>query len=93
MIKLQRGFDRLFINSKSNKMIKYFKWKRTLVFATIILASSCTETKTNTQEESQINTMDSTSKVLKENTEKLEEQTKKVEEFLEKLDKEFETNK
>jgi len=55
------------------------------------MASSCTETKTNTQEQTEINKMDSTSKVLKENKEKLEEQTKKVEESLEKLDKEFET--
>ncbi|HMJ48035.1 MAG TPA: hypothetical protein VK498_11945 [Ferruginibacter sp.] len=64
-----------------------------LVFAAFIFASSCTESKTNTREETEIKTMDSTSKVLKENREKLEEQTKKVEASLEKIDKEFETDK
>ncbi len=37
--------------------------------------------------------MDSTSRVLKDNTENLEAQTKKVEESIEKLDDEFEENK
>ena len=72
-------------------MIPYMKRIAAVVVAAFIMASSCTETKTNTQEQTEINKMDSTSKVLKENKEKLEEQTKKVEESLEKLDKEFET--
>jgi hypothetical protein len=63
-----------------------------IAFAVVVMGASCTETKTNTQEQSRINTMDSTSKVLKENQDKLEDQTKKVEASLEKLDKEFETN-
>jgi len=73
-------------------MIPNMKRIALLAFAALIMASSCTETKTNTQEQTEINKMDSTSKVLKENKDKLEEQTKKVEESLEKLDKEFETN-
>ena len=63
-----------------------------LTFVAVLLAASCTEKKTNTQEQVQINSMDSTSKVLKENSEKLEDQTKKVEASLEKLDKEFESD-
>lgn len=58
-----------------------------------ILASSCTESKTTTEEEKEINVMDSTEKVVKEKIEDLEDQTKKVEESLEKLDKDFEDNK
>ena len=60
--------------------------------AIMIAAVSCTESKTTTQEETEIKTMDSTSRTIKENTEKLDEQTKKVEASLEKLDTEFETN-
>lgn len=63
-----------------------------LTFVAVLLAASCTEKKTNTQEQVQINSMDSTSKVLKENSEKLDDQTKKVEASLEKLDKEFESD-
>jgi hypothetical protein len=63
------------------------------VFAAVLATASCAEKKTNTEEEVQIQTMDSTSKVVKENTEKLEDQTKKVEASLEKLDKEFENDK
>lgn len=73
-------------------MIHYIKRMAPLAFAAFIIASSCTDTKTNTQEETEINTMDSTSALLKENADKLEAQTKKVEESLEKLDTEFETN-
>jgi len=73
-------------------MIPYMKHMAAFVITAFIMASSCTESKTNTQEQTEINKMDSTSKVLKENKEKLEEQTKKVEESLEKIDKEFETN-
>lgn len=64
-----------------------------LVFAVFIMGSSCTESKTNTEEETQISEMDSTSKLVKENIDKMEDQTKKVEESLEKLDKEFDTTK
>ena len=65
-----------------------------LGFAAILLAGSCTESKTDSKtEETEIQTMDSTSKAVKENIQKLEDQTRKVEESLEKLDKEFEDNK
>ena len=74
-------------------MIYYIKRIVPLAFALAIMATSCTETKTNTQEQTEIKAMDSTSKTLKETTDKLEDQTKKVEASLEKLDKEFETNK
>ena len=68
--------------------------KRLVPFAlvAVLSATSCTQKKTNTQEEIEIKSMDSTSKVLKENSEKLEDQTKKVEASLEKLDKEFESD-
>ena len=72
-------------------MIRYIKWMTAPAFAVLIMIFSCTETKTGTEEESEIKTMDSTSRVLKENTDKLEDQTKKVEASLEKLDAEFET--
>ena len=58
-----------------------------------VLACSCTESKTTTEEEKEINVMDSTEKVVKEKIDDLEDQTKKVEESLEKLDKDFEENK
>ena len=73
-------------------MIHYIKRMAPLAFAAFIIASSCSDTKTNTQEQTEISTMDSTSALLKENADKLEAQTKKVEESLEKLDTEFETN-
>ncbi len=73
-------------------MIHYIKRMAPLAFGAFIIASSCTETKTNTQEQTEINTMDSTSRLIKGSTDKLEDQTKKVEESLEKLDTEFETN-
>ena len=73
-------------------MIHYIKRMAPLAFAAFIIASSCTDTKTNTQEQTEINTMDSTSALIKENADKMEDQTKKVEESLEKLDTEFETN-
>ena len=59
--------------------------------AAFVLLVSCKESKTTSQEEQQITRMDSTSRSIKENTEKLDAQTKKVEESLEKVDKEFET--
>lgn len=71
-------------------MKNYIKTTAAIAFAAVIFATSCTETTTNTQEKTEISTMDSTSKAVKESKEKLEEQTKKVEESLEKLDKEFE---
>jgi hypothetical protein len=69
--------------------------KKILPFALVlILASSCSEsTKTTTEEEKEINVMDSTEKVVKEKIDDLEDQTRKVEESLEKLDKEFDQNK
>lgn len=70
-------------------MINYLKRIAPLAFAAIIMAS-CSESKTtNTEEKTEISTMDSTSKAVKVSIDKLEEQTKKVEETLEKLDKEF----
>ncbi len=60
-------------------MIHYIKRMAPLAFAAFSIASSCTDTKTNTQEQTEINTMDSTSALLKENADKLEDQTKKVE--------------
>lgn len=60
-----------------------------LAITACLAVSSCTEQKKSTQEEIEIKTMDSTSKSIKENTDKLEDQTKKVEASLEKLDKEF----
>ncbi len=72
-------------------MMHYLKGMASLVFA-IFLFSSCSDTKTASQETVQITSMDSTSKVLKEQTDKLEEQTKKVEASLEKMEQEFESN-
>ena len=70
-----------------------FKLLAPLAVAAFLLATSCQEQKTTTTtEQVEIQTMDSTSKALKETTEKLEEQTKKVEASLEKLDTEFKTN-
>lgn len=71
-------------------MKPYIKRLAPIIFAALVM-TSCAESETNTNEEIEITTMDSTSKVLEENTDKLEEQTKKVEESLEKLDKEFDT--
>jgi hypothetical protein len=70
----------------------YIKRVLPLALAAILFASSCSESKTNTEEKTEINSMDSISKEVKLSTDKLEEQTKKVEESLEKLDKEFEAN-
>lgn len=64
-----------------------------LALAVVIMSSSCTESKTSTEEKQEISSMDSTKKVINENIDKLEDQTKKVEESLEKLDKEFEEKK
>lgn len=69
-------------------MIKYFIRVAPLFFAALIM-DSCSESKTNTVEKTEISTMDSTVKAVKLSTDKLDEQTKKVEESLEKLDKEF----
>lgn len=68
--------------------------KRIVPFAlfAIIITSSCSDSKTNSQEKNEITRMDSTSKAVKISADKLEEQTKKVEKSLEKLDKEFEDN-
>jgi hypothetical protein len=57
----------------------------------LIIASSCNDNKTSPQEEVKITSMDSTTRVLKQNREKLEEQTKNVETSLENLEKEFDS--
>ena len=72
-------------------MMHYLKGMVSLVFV-LFLFSSCSDAKTTPQETAQITTMDSTSKVLKEQADKLEEQTKKVEASLEKMEQEFESN-
>jgi hypothetical protein len=83
-----------YLNSSNKKPMKPFLKKLALpAVAAMIFLISCTEQKTNTQETTQIQTMDSTSKALKVHSEKLEDQTKKVEASLEKLDKEFESDK
>jgi len=58
-------------------------------FTAMLFATACTEQKTNTQEQTEIKTMDSTSKAVNDASDKLEDQTKKVEASLEKLDSEF----
>ncbi len=73
-------------------MKHYTRLLRALFLVAVFTTTSCMEKKTNTQEEIEIKSMDSTSKVIKENTEKLEDQTKKVEASLEKLDKEFDND-
>ena len=73
-------------------MIHFIKRIAPLAFAAVIIFSSCSQSKTNTQEEAQINTMDSTAKAAKESADKMAAQTKKVEASLEKLDSEFERN-
>lgn len=74
-------------------MIHYIKKLAPLAFVAAILVVSCSDAKKGTEEKTEISTMDSTTKTVKESMEKLENQTKKVEESLEKLDKEFETTK
>jgi peptidoglycan hydrolase CwlO-like protein len=75
-------------------MTSYRKIMAVLLCSAMAAFSSCEEkTTTSTEEQTQINSMDSTAKVVSEQKEKLEEQTKKVEESLEKLDKEFDTTK
>lgn len=71
----------------SNKI----KWFSYLGFVAVLAGASCSENKTNSTEQIEINKMDSTSKTVKDAVEKLEEQTKKVEASLEKLDDEFKT--
>ncbi len=71
-------------------MTYYIKRIMPLALFLLVLTSSCSDSKTNSQEEIEITRMDSISNAVKINADKLEEQTKKVEESLEKLDKEFE---
>lgn len=59
--------------------------------ATLIIAS-CSNAKSNPEEEAAISAMDSTAQAVEDSTELLKEQTRKVEESLEKLNKEFETS-
>lgn len=70
-------------------MNHFKKWTALAVFAIALSFTACNDADADPKEEIEITTMDSTSKVVKDNTEKLEDQTKKVEESLEKLDKEF----
>ncbi len=70
-------------------MNNYINRILSLACAGLLLFSSCSDKTSNKEEKTEIGIMDSTSKAVKENTNKLEEQTKKVEESLEKLDKEF----
>ena len=72
-------------------MIGYLKKFSVLGIVAIMAATGCKESQTSKTEEVEINTMDSTSKAIKENQEKLEEQTKKVEASIEKLDNEFDS--
>ena len=70
-------------------MNTYIKRMLSLACAGLLLFSSCSDKTSNKEEETEISVMESTSKAVKDSTDKLEEQTKKVEEALEKLDKEF----
>lgn len=70
-------------------MINQVKRLAPFAVAAILFSVSCTEIKTNTAEQAEIQTMDSTAAALKETQDKLEDQTKKVEASLEKLDSEF----
>ncbi len=60
-----------------------------VAIAALLFSVSCTEVKTNTAEQAEIQQMDSTAAALKETQDKLEDQTKKVEASIEKLDNEF----
>jgi peptidoglycan hydrolase CwlO-like protein len=70
-------------------MLLYIKKIGALAFAFVLMLSSCTESTMSAEEKIEINAMDSTSKAVKENTDKLEEQTRKVEASIEKTDSEF----
>jgi hypothetical protein len=72
-------------------MLYFFKRLLPLVFISLFFMA-CSENTTSTEEKVEIRSMDSTSKVLKDNTGKMEDQTKKVEASLEKLDAEFEND-
>jgi hypothetical protein len=72
-------------------MLYFFKKLTPLVFISLFILA-CSENTTTTDEKVEIRSMDSTSKVLKDNTGRLEDQTKKVEASLEKLDDEFEND-
>jgi hypothetical protein len=67
-------------------MIFHLKKMAFPAFAAIVFLTSCTESKTTTEEQAEISKMDSTATAAKEAREKLENQTQKVEESLEKLD-------
>ena len=71
-------------------MIYYIKKMTPLAIAAVFMLASCSDSKKGTEETTEITTMDSTTKTVKESISKMEDQTKKVEESLEKLDKEFE---
>ena len=75
-------------------MIHYRKIMAAILITAMVSFSSCGENKstTTTEEQKEITTMDSTSKVVSQHKAELEAQTKKVEESLEKLDSEFDNN-
>jgi hypothetical protein len=72
-------------------MFNFLKKLTPFVFVSMFVLA-CSENTTTTDEKVEIRSMDSTSKVLKDNTGRLEDQTKKVEASLEKLDNEFEND-
>ena len=82
----QTGDSATIKNIRQELALDQPKWKQFVLYLNDVSPISI-----HSKEEIEITTMDSTSKVLEENTDKLEEQTKKVEESLEKLDKEFDT--
>jgi hypothetical protein len=72
-------------------MNHFKKWTALAALAIVFSLASCSDSKSDPKEEAEIKSMDSTSKVVKENKEKLDDQTKKVEESLEKLDDQFDS--
>ncbi len=74
--------------------MKYY-FKRLIPFFLIvaIAMSACNGDNTNTEEQIVINTMDSTSTVIKDSTKKLQDQTKMVEESIDNLDASSNTKK
>ncbi len=72
-------------------MTDYMKRLAPFALAVLFFTTACNDSKVTSEEETEITTMDSTSKVVNEKREALEDQTKKVEESLEKLDNEFDS--
>jgi hypothetical protein len=72
-------------------MLYNFKKLTPFLFISILFMA-CSENTNTTEEKVEIRNMDSTSKILIDNTSRLEDQTNKVEASLEKLDNEFEND-